>query len=112
MSRLVVSKRLGHLVTLVFLWEAMLNHWLNGNRLLDSEGFNTSSIIGNMDNISNGGRHTSIQGTFSSIPIYFLSLFRLPLKVAKVLDKLLQDFFWECSNENGGAYVVGWSCYR
>ena len=45
--------------------------------------------------ISKGGRITLIKSTLASIPIYQLSLFRMPKSVAKRLEKLQRDFLWE-----------------
>ncbi|RVW38574.1 hypothetical protein CK203_075554 [Vitis vinifera] len=44
--------------------------------------------------ISKGGRITLIKSTLASIPIYQLSLFRMPKSVAKRLEKLQRDFLW------------------
>ena len=41
-----------------------------------------------------GGRITLIQSCLSHIPSYFLSLFRIPISVAKRLKKLQRDFLW------------------
>ena len=42
--------------------------------------------------ISKGGRITLIRSTLSSLPIYFLSLFRMPKIVCSRLEKLQRDF--------------------
>lgn len=42
--------------------------------------------------ISKGGRMVLIQSVLSSIPIYYLSIFRIPSKVARMLEKLMRDF--------------------
>ena len=44
--------------------------------------------------LSKGGRITLIKSTLASIPIYQLSLFRMPKLVAKRLEKLQRDFLW------------------
>jgi hypothetical protein len=44
--------------------------------------------------LSNGGRVTLIKSTLSSIPIYFMSLFIMPIQVVKRLEKLQRDFLW------------------
>ena len=44
--------------------------------------------------ISKGGRITLIRSTLSSLPIYFLSLFRMPKIVCSRLEKLQRDFLW------------------
>ena len=42
--------------------------------------------------ISKGGRLTLIRSTLSSLPIYFLSLFRMPKLVCFRLEKIQRDF--------------------
>ena len=44
--------------------------------------------------ISKGGRITLIKSTLASMPMYQMSLFRLPKLVAKRLEKLQRDFLW------------------
>ncbi|RVW59240.1 LINE-1 reverse transcriptase-like [Vitis vinifera] len=44
--------------------------------------------------ISKGGRVTLIKSTLASMPIYQLSLFRMPKMVARRLEKLQRDFLW------------------
>ena len=41
-----------------------------------------------------GGKVTLIKSTLSSLPTYFLSLFPIPTKVAKRIEKLQRDFLW------------------
>ena len=49
--------------------------------------------------LSFGGRVTLIQSTLSSIPIYFLSFFRLPRKVADNLIGIQRSFLWGGGSE-------------
>ena len=42
--------------------------------------------------ISKGGRATLIRSTLSSLPIYYLSLFRMPQKVCARLEKIQRQF--------------------
>ncbi|RVW38172.1 LINE-1 retrotransposable element ORF2 protein [Vitis vinifera] len=51
--------------------------------------------------LSKGGRITLIKSTLASMPIYQLSLFRMPKLVVKRLEKLQRDFLW------GGGSSVG-----
>jgi hypothetical protein len=44
--------------------------------------------------LSKGGRVTLIHSTLSSIPTYYLSLFPVPLSVAKKLERLQREFLW------------------
>ena len=43
--------------------------------------------------ISIGGRLTLIRSTLSSMPIYYMSLFRIPWIVILRLEKIQRDFF-------------------
>ena len=44
--------------------------------------------------ISKGGRITLIRSTLASLPVYFLSLFRMPKIVCSRLEKIQRDFLW------------------
>jgi hypothetical protein len=44
--------------------------------------------------LSNGGRLTLIKSTLSNIPTYYLSLFQIPGRVTKRIEKILRDFLW------------------
>ena len=44
--------------------------------------------------LSKGGRLTLIKSTLSSLPSYYLSLFPLPMSVARRIEKLQRDFLW------------------
>lgn len=41
-----------------------------------------------------GVRITLIQASLSSIPMYFLSLFRIPAGIVKRIEKITRDFLW------------------
>ncbi|RVW26012.1 LINE-1 retrotransposable element ORF2 protein [Vitis vinifera] len=44
--------------------------------------------------ISKGGRITLIKSTMGSMPVYQMSLFRMPMSVARRLENLQRDFLW------------------
>jgi hypothetical protein len=44
--------------------------------------------------LSKGGRLTMIKSTLSNLPTYYLSLFQIPLEVAKRKEKIQRDFLW------------------
>ena len=50
--------------------------------------------------LSKGRRQTLIKSTLSSLPIYYMSLFVIPKRVATRLEKIKRDFLW-----GGGALV-------
>lgn len=46
--------------------------------------------------------------TQTSIPLYFLSIYRIPSKVSADIDKTIRDFLWEVANNYGGSHLVSW----
>uniref|UniRef100_A0A803PZS1 Reverse transcriptase domain-containing protein n=1 Tax=Cannabis sativa TaxID=3483 RepID=A0A803PZS1_CANSA len=58
--------------------------------------------------LSRGGRLTLIQSVLSSLPIYYLSLFKAPKIVIKAIEKMMRDFFWEGGDLAGGDHLVAW----
>ena len=58
--------------------------------------------------ISKGGRITLIKTTMSSMPLYQMSLFRMPKTVARRLEKLPRDFLWGGGNLEKKAHLVNW----
>ena len=58
--------------------------------------------------ISKGGRLTLIRSTLSSLPIYFLSLFRMPKTVCSRLEKIQRDFLWGGGNLERKPHLVNW----
>ena len=58
------------------------------------ERFRTKLASWKRQYILKGGRLTLIRSTLSSLPIYFLSLFRMPKLVCSRLEKIQRDFLW------------------
>ncbi|KAJ9697654.1 hypothetical protein PVL29_006993 [Vitis rotundifolia] len=58
--------------------------------------------------ISKGGRITLIKSTMASMPLYQMSLFRLPNSVARRLEKLQRGFLWGGGNLERKAHLVKW----
>ena len=48
--------------------------------------------------LSKGGRQTLIKSTWSSLPIYFMSLFVITKRVVARLEKIQRDFLWGWRN--------------
>ncbi|RVW99255.1 putative ribonuclease H protein [Vitis vinifera] len=58
--------------------------------------------------ISKGGRMTLIKSTLVSIPIYLLSLIRIPKVVAKRIEKIQRDFLWGGGSLEGKGHLINW----
>nr|XP_009794949.1 PREDICTED: uncharacterized protein LOC104241713 [Nicotiana sylvestris] len=61
-----------------------------------------------MQYLSMGGRLTFISSVIDSIPTYFMSLYPMPSKVLKQLDKLGKNFLWKGNNEGHKFHLVKW----
>ena len=59
--------------------------------------------------ISKGGRATLIRSTLSSLPIYYLSLFRMPQKVCARLERIQRQFLWGGSDHEKKISLVKWA---
>ena len=59
--------------------------------------------------ISKGGRITLIRSTLSSLPIYYLSLFRMPQKVCARLERIQRQFLWGGSVPKKKISLVRWA---
>ena len=58
--------------------------------------------------IFKGGIITLIKSTLASMPIYQLSLFRMPKIVAKRLEKLQRDFLWGMGSLERKVHLINW----
>ncbi|KAJ9693798.1 hypothetical protein PVL29_009659 [Vitis rotundifolia] len=58
--------------------------------------------------ISKGGRITLIKSTLASMPIYQMSIFRMPKAVAKRVEKTQRDFLWGGGHLGGKVHLVKW----
>ncbi|RVX18958.1 Transposon TX1 uncharacterized 149 kDa protein [Vitis vinifera] len=59
--------------------------------------------------LSKGGRITLIKSTLVSMPIYQLSLFRMPKLVVKRLEKLQRDFLWGGGSLERKIHLINWA---
>ena len=59
--------------------------------------------------ISKGGRITLIRSTLSSLPIYYLSLFRMPQKVCVRLERIQRQFLWGGNAPEKKISLVRWA---
>ena len=44
--------------------------------------------------LTKGGKLTLIKSTLSNLPTYYMSLFPIPMSVAKRIEKLQREFLW------------------
>ncbi|KAJ9678729.1 hypothetical protein PVL29_020805 [Vitis rotundifolia] len=58
--------------------------------------------------LSKGGRATLIRSTLSNLPIYFMSLLRLPSLVRRRLEQIQRDFLWGGGNLERKPHLVRW----
>ena len=58
--------------------------------------------------IPKGGKITLIKSTMASMPLYQMSLFRMPKLVARRLEKLQRDFLWGGCNGEKKVHLVNW----
>ena len=58
--------------------------------------------------ISKWGRLTLIKSTFSNLPIYTMSLYRMPTEVRLRLEKIQRDFLWGGGNLDRKIHLVKW----
>jgi hypothetical protein len=59
--------------------------------------------------LSKGGRVTLIKSTLANILMYFMSLFKIPVKVANRIEKLQRDFLWGGVGDEFKYHLVKWS---
>ena len=58
--------------------------------------------------ISKGGRITLIKSSLASLPLYQISLVRMPIFVAKRLEKLQRNFLWGGGCVNKKPHLIKW----
>ncbi|VVA31869.1 Hypothetical predicted protein, partial [Prunus dulcis] len=58
--------------------------------------------------LSKGGRLTLIQAVLSSIPSYYMSLFKMPIGVTAKVEQLMRNFLWEGVEEGKNCHLVRW----
>ncbi|GJX11722.1 putative RNA-directed DNA polymerase, eukaryota, reverse transcriptase zinc-binding domain protein [Tanacetum coccineum] len=65
--------------------------------------------VGRKMRLCEGGRLTLIKSVLGSIPIFYLSLFKSPVKIIDALESLRCRFFWGFKEGKSGMYWVKWN---
>ncbi|KAJ0433988.1 putative RNA-directed DNA polymerase [Helianthus annuus] len=60
--------------------------------------------------LSIGGRVVLIKAVPESLPIYYFSIFKVPIKVVEKLESLMKNFLWGGSGEVRKMHWVAWDC--
>ena len=57
-----------------------------------------------------GGRLVLLKAVLAAIPIYFMSIFKMPVGVHRHLEQSMRDFFWRdpLNEKSGGMASVPW----
>ncbi|MCI06179.1 putative ribonuclease H protein, partial [Trifolium medium] len=76
------------------------------NPILNSLKFKLSSWRGRL--LSIGGRVTLINYVLSSLPLYFFSFFKAPVKVVNQIIRIQRNFLWGGGVEDRKLCWVGW----
>lgn len=58
--------------------------------------------------ISKGGQLTLLQATLSSLPIYYLSLYKMPSKVIAAIEQIYRSFLWKGRPDKAGMNLDRW----
>ncbi|KAJ3685462.1 hypothetical protein LUZ61_014626 [Rhynchospora tenuis] len=59
--------------------------------------------------ISRAGRVVLVKAVLSAVPIYFMSVFKLPIWVVKAIDRIRRDFIWGGAQGRGGKlHLISW----
>ncbi|XP_022041315.1 uncharacterized protein LOC110943892 [Helianthus annuus] len=58
--------------------------------------------------LSMGGRLTLLKSVLSSIPIYYLSLYKAPVKVIDKIESMMKKILWAGSSNGNKVYWVAW----
>lgn len=59
--------------------------------------------------LSFGGRLTLLKSVLSSLPIYYLSLFKIPEGVAKSIERIQANFLWGGCDQKRKIHMVCWN---
>lgn len=58
--------------------------------------------------LSHAGRLTLIKSALASLPVYYMSLFKMPDRVARILERLQASFLWGGTEVRRKVHMVKW----
>ena len=58
--------------------------------------------------LSFGGRLTLVKSVLTSLPVYYISLFKMPQGVENIINRLQNNFLWGESEGGKKLHLVGW----
>ncbi|GFS31963.1 hypothetical protein Acr_00g0020140 [Actinidia rufa] len=58
--------------------------------------------------LSFGGRLVLIKSVISSLPVYYMSLFKMPERVAKCIERIQATFLWGGDDANRKIHLISW----
>ena len=53
--------------------------------------------------------HVIKKSTLSNLPVYFMSLFKIPVSMATQLEKIQRQFLWGDLDNKRKLHLVGWN---
>lgn len=56
--------------------------------------------------LSLGGRHTLVNSVLSAVPLYTLSVYKIPNTLVKQIDQIRCRFLWQGTDRNKKKYVL------
>ena len=76
-------------------------------------GFLSDTVEGRLPNwkgslLSIGGRYTLVNSVLTAIPMFMMSLYRMPVTVRKKLDRIRMRFFWQGTSLKKKYAMVSW----
>lgn len=54
------------------------------------------------------GKITLIEAVLRAMPTYFMSLFKVPIRVANSMEKIMRDCLWDGAEGDSHCHVVAW----
>ena len=58
--------------------------------------------------LSRGGRVTLIQSILASLPIYYMSIFKMPGAIVNIIEKMMRSFLWDVQGGGRNRSLVAW----